>query len=384
MIEDIETEMTDEDAKEEDSDEESTQDRRTERARNREHLTNPRLQYVHDWANAHSFVASSSRNLEYPTYAEAYKKYKEQCIADNEEPFSFANFHGLMFRWAISPLYSDNHACPTCYLLFHSGNSVLQIEQDEHHLSNGHICDTYASEVEQIKNGTANFFMVVMDYSRIHELSRHTGPNESSILSVLNFTVVFNGGSRRQFDYFSKSKEGVNFMSRVMVAFGKELKHLLEREASSEIHFWSDGSLKTCGSIDNLLKLSNALHTPIIHTYFAPHHHGHSRCDAHFGRGQILLRKYYPNGGLCQIAQVMSAFKEIPETLTELLIAERDAEGTWNRWIEIADIPSWNQVKYENGVIHIARFGRGKVLGWIQVLPPEWHAAKEAHKNPIQ
>lgn len=378
VFETLEATYADEDADDDYVGEESMEDRRREpvalfrrrSARNRELPMNSRQQYVLDWVSAHSAVVSGSLNmdkLQYSTYAEAYKKYKEQSLKDEVEPYSFASFHGLLFRWAISPQHYDKYSCPTCYLLFHSGKAVLDIERDEHQQRKGAISGAYADEVEQINKGVARFFMVVMDYSRIHEL-RYTGPNETSQskLSVLNFTVVFNGGSQRQFDYFSTSKQGVQFMSRAMRAFGDELKSLFDRADYEEIHFWSDGGLKTYGTVDNMLHLSKALGTTIIHTYFAPYH-GHSRCDAHFGRGKQLLRKYYPQGGLHHIAQVLSAFRQIPETLTELLPAVVEPEGKWSSWHGVSGIRSMDQIMYKNGVIHIARFIAGRHVGWTQV-----------------
>jgi hypothetical protein len=149
-------------------------------------------------------------------------------------------------------------------------------------------------------------------------------------LSILNFTVITEGNKEHMFDYFSVGKQGPAFMKESMNHFKDKLTDLASKV--KHIDFWSDGGLKTYGTVCNVHQLSLDIKKPIIHHYFPPYH-GHSRCDAHFGRGKRELRKNFPDGGLTETIQVIEAFSGLPTTVTELLspkIARQ--EGSYSQW----------------------------------------------------
>jgi len=89
--------------------------------------------------------------------------------------------------------------------------------------------------------------------------------------------------------------------------FETQLKKLNVREGL-ELYFWSDGGLRNYGTLAALWELSKRIQHGIT-MEFLPSYHGHSRCDAHFGRGKIALRKTYPSGGLNSVGQVMHVFR---------------------------------------------------------------------------
>jgi len=98
---------------------------------------------------------------------------------------------------------------------------------------------------------------------------------------------------------------------------------------SRRIHLWSDCGLRTYGTVVNIHQLATILNVQIIHTFF-PRYHGYSRCNAHFRRGKMQLRKLFPSGGLENVIQVIIIFQEMKDTFTETVKFDNvQQEGSW-------------------------------------------------------
>lgn len=142
--------------------------------------------------------------------------------------------------------------------------------------------------------------------------------------------MILPGGEQHQFDYFAAASQSTGFMQASINQLGLELKDILKDRHLEEIFIWSDGGMKTYGTVYCLDLLAQMLNIRVIQSYFAPYH-GRSRCDAHFGRGKLLIRKYYPTGGLISIMQVVDAFKSIPNTrAVEIDAPEWPKAGSWS------------------------------------------------------
>lgn len=151
-----------------------------------------------DWCTDNAPVKSGSRDLRklrFSTYDAAFKRYKSDMEDEGKTPYHFAQFHSLLYRWAISPQHYDKYACPICYALFSTAKSIRGIEDDEHMIRKSLISDRYAQQVDEISAIRANFIIIIMDYSRVHELT-HSQCKElkENKLSILSFVVILPGG----------------------------------------------------------------------------------------------------------------------------------------------------------------------------------------------
>jgi hypothetical protein len=305
--------------------------------------------------------------LRYSTFNEAYKAYRTVMLEKNLRPYSFSGFCGMLYNWAIGPLRYDRYACPLCYAMYASRKSIQEIEQDPHKIQQNNIWSIYTDHVDGLRKGDRSYVVVIMDYSRVHELGavKQDEGEEATKLSILHFTVITAGNEERAYDCFATGKQGPIFVKDSMAHFMPRLKELAQNAA--KIYFWSDGGLKTYGTVRNMFQLAKDVEKSIVHHFFPPYH-GHSRCDAHFGRGKRELRNRFPNGGLANIFQVMDTFNGIPGAYTELLSKIRPKEeGTYSKWPSGKGIRSCDAVKYEHGQISVISLKTTTPSSWKQV-----------------
>lgn len=316
---------------------------------NRELIKGERQQDLALWTDSNAPIQSGSCNfsrLNFTTNLHAYNAYVDDMKRDSKQFFSFSHFCDILYYWSIKPTKYDKYACPLCYLLYHSGKSIMEIESDWHSIEKDAIWALYRSDIDNLKLNSQVFFLIIMDYCRVHELghvSMETDEDRSK-LSILNFTVILPGNVEHHFDYFATGKQGFAFMEAAVKDLATKIPTLTN---INQIHFYSDGGLRTYGTIANMHLLSNLLSREIIYTYF-PRYHGHSRCDAHFGRGKMALREKFPDGGLNSVIQVIATFGALPRTeCYQITFSNLPKRGEWR--------PAWGiknsqQIKFVSGL----------------------------------
>ena len=300
-------------------------------AKNRDKLSSPLQAALRDWCSDNTPINSGSldhSHLKYSTLTESYEHYKEDEKGEGNKFLSFSGFCARLYNWSIKPLPYDKHACPICYSLFSTFKSASEIENDPLQIDKGVMLSIYHDQVTDLRKGDDKFVIMIMDYSRVHELGAASEETDESAseLSVLNFTVITAGNNEHRFDFFALKKQGHLFMKTSMEKLAALIKPIVENRS---IKLWSDGGLKTYGTVSNVHWLSQQLRVPIIYHYFPPYH-GHSRCDAHFGRGKQTLRARYPSGGLNSRIQVLETFAPLGNTIASFINFPNDRqEGSW-------------------------------------------------------
>lgn len=359
--------------------------RRRRSASNRDRPSTKRQHLLREWCQDNAPTKSGSideSRLRFSTYAEAYKAYHRDMEQKNEPPYSFSGFCSILYQWAIKPNRYDKYACPLCYLLHHSSLCLEEIANDKHQVQQDTIWPIFVQQVGDLRQNCAKFTLIIMDYSRIHELKAITAVEGStpSKLSVLSFIVVLNGNKEHVFDYFAYGKQGQEFMKESLDHFKLSLKELIGR---NPIMVWSDRGLRSYGTVSNLHELSQYLSQTIIHRFFPPYH-GHSRCDTHFGRGKRLLRKFFPDGGLMNTVQVVETFQGLPSTVTNLLSKSFPApRGSWSGWTTGNGIRSVDAVKFKHGKVYVTTVKKNQIELWTEVPIPAWNPMR-AELNKIR
>jgi hypothetical protein len=348
-------------------------------AMNRLRPSTERQKDLLEWCQDNAPIKSGSLNeshLRYSTYGEAYKAYFEDFASSNRLTFSFSGFWHVLNSWAIDPMRYDRFACPLCYVLYSSHPTPEEVANDAHQIRQDKIWTIYQLQVAEMKAHTANFVLVIMDYSRVHEL-KNTAIDEGAKLSkfcILNFTVVLNGNKEHHFDYFACGKQGKAFMRECMEDFAAHLKCLAK---DLDIMLWSDGGLKSYGTVFNCHQFAQDLQSTIVYRFF-PSYHGHSRCDAHFGRGKRLLRQHFPNGGLTDAVQVVATFSSLESTVTKLLPkAFSKEEGRWSAWPSGFGVRSIDALRFNGRTISVQSVQQRGLSEWTQMPLPVWSSAED-------
>lgn len=300
-------------------------------SQNRNHLTTDLQVELSDWCTDNAPIQSGSlnhRQLNFTSLMEAYKAYKEEMGPKQPKTYSFSGFCATLYSWSVKPIKYDEYACPLCYNLYCKGRNVADIENNPHTNEKGAMWSLYRQQIDDLQKGCNNFVVLIIDYSRVHELgavSLDTGESASK-LSILNFTLVLSGNFEKRYDFIAAGKQGTSFMRKSI----NELAVLIrEKVGNRAIEIWSDCGLKSYGTVNNLHYLREKLKVDITHNFF-PRYHGHSRCDAHFGRGKTILRQTYPRGGLNDIIQVIAAFNSIENTHAYQISFKNEIEkGSW-------------------------------------------------------
>jgi len=268
---------------------------------------------------------------------EAYEAYLDSPAVKQPIHYSFSGFRATLYRWSIKPTKYDKYSCPLCFLLYHSGKSVADIENDWHSIEKDVIWAEYRSDIEALKDGNLTFCILIMDYSMVHELcyvSEETGEDRSKLkgLSILNFTLVLAHNEEYHYDFCATGKQGPAFWKSAMNHLANKIQAKVGKRV---IKLYSDADFRTYGTVFYTHQFSTHLQSTIIHTFF-PRYHGHSRCDAHFGRSKTELRKHYPTGGLDKVMQVIEVSNMLENTDTVTIpIEELPPYGNWS--------PSWGQ-----------------------------------------
>lgn len=350
---------------------------------NRELIKGSLQNDLSDWSDDNAPIKSGSMDhssLNFSTNAEAYKAYVADMRRDGKAFYSFSGFCAVLYRWSIKPTKWDKYSCPLCFLLYHTGKNVMEMENSWHSIEKDVIWSIYHDDITKLKDQTAKFVLIIMDYCRIHELGyvSQVTDEDNSKLSILNFTVVLPGNKEYHFDFFANGKQGYDFMRVSVTHLAQKLTGLTK---SKLIYLWSDGGLRTYGTVVNVNHLATLTNTSIRYTFF-PRYHGHSRCDAHFGRGKMLLRNKYPMGGLDQVVQVLSAFNDLDDTFCERISFENTTkDGTWKPIWGIRDV---QQIRFQEGTVFAKTLPKlyecDDREGWDMVTLPQWYSKKAAKK----
>ena len=297
--------------------------------KNRAHISTPLMAHLSDWCYESAPIKSGSldhSSLNFSTYSKAFDAYRDSMKSNHRRSYSFSGFCGVLSSWSIKPTKYDKYACPLCYLLYNSGKSALEIEEDPHQCEKDVMWGIYREQIAKLKEGTEDFVVLIMDYARVHELGAKPSTMSPAGASILNFTFVLARNREVRLDFMAHGKQGYHFMKASMA----KLATIIPQEAKGKkIFLWSDCGLKSYGTVKNVHSLSAELSVPIDYCYF-PTNHGHSRCDSHFGRGKLELRKKFPVGGLNSTIQVLKTFNDIEDSFSYQI--EWDATlipGTW-------------------------------------------------------
>lgn len=316
----------------EQEDEEKERPRKYRRSsQNRDSLTTQLQVVLSDWCADNAPIQSGSlnhRQLNFTSLAEAYKAYKEEMGWKQLQFYSFSGFCATLFSWSVKPIKYDKYACPLCYNLYHKGRSFADIENDRHTKEKDAMWSLYRQQIDYLQHFDDDFIVLIMDYSRVHELGAISlaEDEKASKLSILNFTLVLPGNVEQRYDFLATGKQGTSFMRKSI----DELARLISKQIENRfIEVWSDCGLKSYGTVNNMHHLHKLLNVNITHNFF-PRYHGHSRCDAHFGRGKAILRQTYPQGGLNDTLQVVSAFNSIENThVYQISFQNAVKDGIW-------------------------------------------------------
>ena len=289
------------------------------------------------------------RQLKATTLTSAYKGYQS---ATGGKALHYCQFCNLMAIWGVRVQQYDQYACPYCYHEVSDQNHSAEELQNHTTL----VDEMYKRYREQV-NGLPETFSVAqlyvvmqMDYCRIHELQRaksSDGKTETRTLSIFDFTLIGDRQSEECHDFLSFEEQGPSIMFQVVQQFSEYWKSSKFKRIK-KIYLWSDGGLKTYSMIHYLASLSEKIGADIIINFHAPYH-GHGRCDAHFGRGKIRLRREYAVGGLHYAQQVCDTFNELKNTTAKLLreypIIEEELE--FAQWTKMPGIRSYHVFSIE-------------------------------------
>lgn len=330
---------------------------------------------LHRWTTNNAPVISGSkgkRRLRFSTLRRAYTSYFNDEEVHELRPLSYPTFTALLYQWAIPPSPYDPYACPHCYNLHNKDPGRLSDAEKIHSKSLDQVWTEYKSHIGQLSSGSADFILILIDYSRVHEVEsvQLTQGGKRGTLSILNWTLVFPGNNEEHYDFFSNSSQGEAFLFNSMEFMVPILKDKLVNV--KKIMVWSDGGFKNYGTVSNWKWLYDQLQVPIYYRFFVAYH-GHNRCDAHFGRGKIALRKQYPDGAPITHDRAMLAFEALPNTFTRLLMRVPDAgPGRWTYKYSSAGVKSWAGIRFDNHGIANQVIGKGYPNDFEQIVGPSF------------
>jgi len=140
---------------------------------NRTHLTTQLQRDLSDWCANNALIQNGSLNhslLNFLTYLEAYNIYILFVDQTKRFTFCFSGFYACLASWSIKPLPYGKYACPLCYLLYQSGKTIAEIEDDVHSLGKDLVWALYRSDISSLKLQDSSFVLLIMDYCIVHEL----------------------------------------------------------------------------------------------------------------------------------------------------------------------------------------------------------------------
>lgn len=312
------------------------------------------------------------RRLRQSTLARAYKEYLESDEVRALGPLSYPAFTATLYKWAVIPAKYDRFACPHCYKLSRSNQNGVTDEMKLHNSALSQVWSNYKHHIKQLESPTADFILLIIDYSRVHELDgvQLTVGGKKATLSILNWTMVLPGNKELHFDYFSTATQGEAFL---FTSTQYMVNHIKQHSGNAtRIQIWSDGGFKTYGTVSCMRWLSEKLPIPIYHHYLVAYH-GHNRCDAHFGRGKKELRKLYPDGGLDTADQVVQVFSSLKDTTTLVFpkIVTPEA-GKWRKTEPNSGVRTWAGALYYRGNISMQVLVRGYPDVFRRISEPEF------------
>ena len=306
---------------------------------------------LHNWLLDTAPVKSGQKTLRFLKFTTYLAAYSQFTLEKPDAVISQSHFRELLRYWRIRPRQHDQYACPYCEQA--DEHAFTPEQRREHADLLESTWKNYGRDIDGlpalVTSPSRDYVIVLMDYCRIHELRNAAavdGKSEPRKLSVFNITLVRSRDSQTCYDHLSFDRQGYEFMNTSFDKFAIAFD-ALGLVNVKEVRIWSDGGLRNYGSMVALSSLAQKIQKVVKVSFFAPYH-GHSRCDAHFGRGKLTLRRKYPTGGLLRATQVADVFSEAG---AETVILDPQES------VEPKLFQKWKSDKGENeGVRHYNRF----------------------------
>lgn len=343
-------------------------------AANRSHPRSSRQRRLRAWCKDNAPITSGTENdsrMRFSTFGAAHKAYQKDLAGEPEPPLSYSSFWSTLFSWRVKPISYDQYSCPHCYRLNHSSCTLEELAHDSHNVKLARIWPIYTEQVLKLRKNVADFILIIVDYCRIHELGSisNSEGGKTSKVSILNLTVVTNGNIEHAYDYFATGQQGEAFLRASLEDFSRFVPELA---GLKPIVVWSDCGLKNYGTVSSWLDFSKKLNNRITYRFFPPYH-GHSRCDAHFGRGKLRLRRRYPDGGLNKEFQVIKTFEEMSNTTVhDLGKTFATPEGNWSAWKTGNGVRSIDAIQFSMGDVYTQSVLVDKENDWHRMERPLW------------
>lgn len=180
--------------------------------------------------------------------------------------------------------------------------------------------------------GRKNAMVMIWDFGKFQEAT-------SFKLSCLNITVLIWKDGELQVKYLDTFAEGKQGNEFILAAWQFTISQISLQDID-DVYIWSDGALRRYFTLALLKELAvKYCHIHWVINFFAAHH-GHSRCDGHFGVLKRLIRAMYAG-------KLIKSPQEIVDLATSL-------EGTTVNFIKL-DPPSDETWKFEAKVL-ISKF----------------------------
>lgn len=313
--------------------------------------------------------------MRFSTLKRAYNSYANNERVVALRPLSYSSFTALLYSWAIPPTPYDPYACPHCYIIESKKPDSLTEKEKLHSKALGKVWTEYKSHIAQLQSGSADFILILIDYSRVHELDsvKLVEGGREATLSILNWTIVYPGDHEEHYDYFSNAKQGEAFLFSSMVHMAETLK--LKLKGVEKIMVWSDGGFKNYGTVCSWRWLYDQLRVPIFYRFFVAYH-GHNRCDGHFGRGKIELRKRYADGRKITTEMVIGVFEGLKNSHTKLMKKIIEPEpGKWTFKGATKGVRSWDGIRIDEHGIAKQTINDDYPNDFTQIDDPEFEQA---------
>lgn len=169
--------------------------------------------------------------------------------------------------------------------------------------------------------GRKNAMVMIWDFGKFQEAT-------SFKLSCLNITILMWKAGKlevRYLDTFAEGKQGDDF---ILAAWEFAISQISLQDID-DVYIWSDGGLRRYFTLTLLTDLATKYcHIYWVINFFAAHH-GHSRCDGHFGVLKRLIRAKYA-GRLIKTAQeIVDLAASLEDTSVNFIVLDPPSDKTW-------------------------------------------------------
>lgn len=346
-----------------------------------------------DWLLEYAPVVSGHQNLRrlrFTTRLQAWNEYQVAMRTQQDSACEYSQFCKLLDKWYIHSAIYDKCACPYCYEFEKATmeHRAIHYEVQNHMRLKAATWDKYHEYTRLLPlSGSCNFAMMTMDYCRIHQVSEthkleeHGQTTVEEItLSIFNMIIVCNKTEQHPFDLLSTLPQSPAFMRSAFNEFSEKISTLIDNV--EELVVWSDGGLRTYGTVALLYELHKKLKKRILHFLFAPYH-GHNRSDGHFGHIKTLLKRKYAFGNLVKskfdpndpmpaekVLSIASTVKNTDAFLLELSdVIVRENYRKWES--QQKSVKEFNVYRYENGRMSACALNDSNQMGpWFVIHPP--------------